>query len=90
MGKVPWKATQARQNSSTLNTVKNHYIADSDMPWHRNAAIGLLALAVGAEAKALGFGGSQTAEALLVRVLTLERPQFRNVSQEINELLIYI
>ena len=90
VGKVPWKATQARQNSSTLNTVKNHYIADSDMPWHRNAAIGLLALAVGAEAKALGFGGSQTAEALLVRVLTLERPQFRNVSQEINELLIYI
>lgn len=40
----------------SLSTVKNHQIADSDMPWHRNAAIGLLTLAVGAEAKALGCG----------------------------------
>ena len=56
VGKVHGRPPRLDRTPLSLSTVKNHQIADSDMPWHRNAAIGLLALAVGAEANALGFG----------------------------------
>ena len=55
-GKFHGRPPRLDRTPLSRSTVKDHQIADSDMPWHRNAAIGLLTLAVGAEAKALGFG----------------------------------